>query len=131
MADSADYAALLASLKTDLLQIVENDILPMIVSAAKQAASTAGGPVAALVADPVIDIVDSYVLKMLGTPAPANAQPAPTDTQSQITAIAKHVAALTVATGNATSATVASKVTLPTLPVVQAGPTAATAQKAA
>jgi hypothetical protein len=100
--DPNELAKLKADLLADLKAALKSDIVPMMAALAKDAVGAAS-PVAAVVADPVIDIVDSYVMSMLGTPAPANAVPAPTDTQSQINQIAQHVAALTVATGKSGS----------------------------
>jgi len=98
--DATELASLKAELLSDLKAALKNDIVPMVAALAKDAIGAAT-PVAAIVADPVIDIVDSYVMGMLGTAAPVNAVAAPSDTQSQINQIAQHVAALTVATGKA------------------------------
>jgi len=75
-------------------------LLPTIEAAAKSAVASVS-PIAAVVADPLIDTIDSYIAGLLGNPVPAVT--APTDPASQITALQKHVAALTVATGHATS----------------------------
>lgn len=96
--DPTEVAALRASFLADVKQLLKDEVVPMVADLAKTAVGAAS-PAAAIVADPVIDIVDSYVLGMLGESPPANAKPAPTDVQSQLNAIASHVAALTVATG--------------------------------
>ena|SRR5271168_2568794 len=84
----------------EMLEELGKEIIPMVDAAVKTAVAAAS-PVAAVVADPVIDAVDAYVLSLLGTPlteeAAAKVPPVTLDT------IAKHVAALTVATGNASS----------------------------
>lgn len=96
--DPTEVAALRASFLADVKQLLKDEVVPMVADLAKAAVGTAA-PAVAIVADPVIDIVDSYVLGLLNETPPANAKPAPTDVQSQINQIASHVAALTVATG--------------------------------
>jgi|SRR6516165_6674353 hypothetical protein len=98
--DPNEVAKLKAELLADLKTVLHDEVVPLVAGLAKEAVGAAA-PAAALVADPVIDIVDSYVLNMLGQAPPDNAKPAPSDTQSQINQIAQHVAALTVATGKA------------------------------
>lgn len=98
--DPTEVAALRASFLADVKQLLKDEVVPMVADLAKTAVGAAA-PAVAVVADPVIDIVDSFVLNMLGQAAPPNAKPAPSDTQSQINQIAAHVAALTVATGKA------------------------------
>lgn len=107
---SADVKAMLEALKAELG--------PMVVVAVGDAAKVAVaaeiaklGPVGAIVAPvaaPVIDAVDSFVMSLLGVAPPANATAAPTDTESRLTAVEKHVAALTVVTGAGTTATLAA-----------------------
>jgi hypothetical protein len=97
MALSAEMQALLAALKAD--------VLPELIEAAKTAATDAveaASPVAAVIAVPVIDEIDAYVQGLLGNPVPVVT--APVDAVSQIKSLQQHVAALTVATGHATSA---------------------------
>jgi hypothetical protein len=96
--DPNEVAKLKAELLSDLKAVLKDEVVPMVAGLVKDAVGVAS-PVAAVVADPVIDIVDSYVLGLLGESPPDNAKPAPADTQSQINQIAQHVAALTVATG--------------------------------
>jgi len=77
-------------------------MLPTIEAAAKSAVAAAS-PLAAIIADPVIDEIDAYVISLLnGGVAPTVT--APTDPASQIAQLQQHVAALTVATGHGTSA---------------------------
>lgn len=85
-----------------LLKQLAADIVPIVTAAAK-AAVTDLNPVVGLVADPVIDAVDAYILKLLGGTPAANAVVASTETDDRVTALEKHVAALTVSTGNATA----------------------------
>jgi O-acetylhomoserine/O-acetylserine sulfhydrylase-like pyridoxal-dependent enzyme len=57
-------------------------------------------------------MIDQYVLSLIGHAVPADTPKAPTDADSRIAALEQHVAALTVATGNASSAIMsASKAT--------------------
>jgi hypothetical protein len=95
----------------ELLEALGAKLAPMVDAAVKDAVAVAGGPLVASVADPVIDAVDAYVMALMGTAPPANAVAAPTDADSRMTALEKHVAALTVASGHASSsAMVATKV---------------------
>jgi hypothetical protein len=87
----------------ELLEALGKQIAPMVDAAVKDAVAATGGPLVATVADPVIDAVDSYVMSLMGTTAPANAVAAPSDPDSRLTALEKHVAALTVASGHASS----------------------------
>jgi hypothetical protein len=82
---------------------VAAQVAPLIDTAAK-AAVQAASPIAAVVADPLIDAIDSYIVGLLDGPAAMPAVTAPTDTASQIQQLQQHVAALTVATGHGTSA---------------------------
>lgn len=89
---------------TDFLQALEakfkaqEDNINALVETAVKAAVAQASPVGAVIADPIIDAVDSLVMGLLGTAAPANAVQAPTDVPSRISALENHVAALTVAT---------------------------------
>lgn len=91
-------ASLKASLPT-LEQIAEaaaSKLLPMVDSAVKTAVANAGpiGAIGSIVADPLIDDADAYVQGLLsGIVPPTTAPPLTVD------ALAKKVAALTVATG--------------------------------
>lgn len=87
----------------NLLKRLGADLLPIIADAAKAAIATAS-PVAAVIADPVLDEIDAYVVQMLNPGTAAPAVTAPTDVASQIMSLQKHVAALTVATGHGSSA---------------------------
>src|SRR5271156_3221565 len=87
----------------EMLEALGEQIAPLGDAAVKDAVQAAGGPLVASVADPVIDAVDAYVLQLMGSVVPANAVAAPTDDASRLTALEKHVAALTVASGHATS----------------------------
>lgn len=95
---------------SDLAKQLASELTPMLADLAKTAVAVEAaklGPAAALVTaavPPVIDAVDAYILKLLGNTMPANATVAPTDAESRLTALETHVAALTVATGNGTSA---------------------------
>jgi hypothetical protein len=80
-------------------------LLPTIEAAAKSAVASAS-PIVAVITDPLIDEIDSYISSLLGAAPPTVT--APVDTASQITALQKHVAALTVATGHATSQTMST-----------------------
>jgi hypothetical protein len=103
-----------------LLRNLARDIAPMVDAAAKAAVADAA-PIAAVVADPVIDWIDAYVLSLLGTP------PAPEVTVQPLTleTVAKHVAALQVATGHGTTAAmVTTKNTVVTPPKVVSEPVA-------
>lgn len=71
--------------------------LPIAIAAAVAAAP---GPLKLVVA-PVLDEVDTLLLKVLNAPAPANAVAAPTDPASQIAQLQQHVAALILTTNNA------------------------------
>lgn len=103
-----------------LLKKLAADILPMIDSAVKTAVGIAS-PVVGLVASPVIDAVDSYIMRLVGVTPPANAESASTATDDRVTALEQHVAALTVATGHSTSQVMAiNKALLP--PPVAAAP---------
>jgi hypothetical protein len=82
----------------ELLEALGKQIAPMVDAAVKTAVAAAS-PVAAVVADPVIDAIDAYVIGLLGGTEP----PAVTSTEDPIVALQKHVAALTVATGHASS----------------------------
>lgn len=91
------------SLKSEIEAMLKGavaSLLPAIDSAAK-AAVTAASPVAAVFVDPLIDNIDAYVCSLLG--APATVVTAPQDVESRLAAVEKHVAALTVASGAATS----------------------------
>lgn len=77
-------------------------LMPTIDAAAK-AAVAAANPVAGMLAAPAIDAVDVWVLKLLGQDVPAGTPPVSTDPQDTLDTLVKHVAALTVATGHATS----------------------------
>lgn len=104
---SADVKAMVEALK--------NELAPMLATAAADAAKLAvaaevaklgpAGALVAAVAPPVIDAVDSFVMSLLGVAPPANATAAPTDAESRLTAVEKHVAALTVVSGAGTSST--------------------------
>jgi hypothetical protein len=85
----------------ELLEALGEKLAPMVDAAVKDAVAAAGGPLVASVADPVIDAVDAYVTQLLGGAAPTIT--APQDPESRVTALEKHVAALTVASGHATS----------------------------
>jgi hypothetical protein len=103
---SADMKAMLETLKTELgpiLAAAAGDAAKIAV-AAEVAKLGPVGPVVAAAAPPVIDAVDSFVMSLLGiAPAPGSTA-APTDTESRVSALEKHVAALTVVTGSGTSA---------------------------
>ena len=89
----------------EMLEALAAKMLPMVDAAVKSAVAIAS-PVAGVVAAPVIDAVDSYVQGLLTGIAPPV-----TSTEDPIVSLQKHVAALTVASGHATSsAMVASKV---------------------
>ncbi len=107
---SADPKALAASLMAELGPAISTAVADAAkIAVAAEAAKL--GPLAApvvAVASPVIDAVDSFVLSLLGSAPPAKAVPAPTDTESRVTALEKHVAALTVVSGAGTSAVLAS-----------------------
>jgi len=114
-----------------LLKGLASELAPMIEKAAKDAVAAAGGPVVSVVADPVIDAIDAYVMSLLGTVAPANAVAAPTDVASRLTSIEKHVAALTVATVGGASHLAALKNTATAAPnVVKEAPPAAAPDEA-
>jgi hypothetical protein len=68
------------------------------VDAAVKSAVAIASPVAGVVAAPLIDAVDSYVQGLLTGVAPPV-----TSTEDPIVSLQKHVAALTVASGHATS----------------------------
>jgi hypothetical protein len=96
---------------TELLEALGKQIAPLVDAAAKSAVA-AFSPVAAIVADPIIDAIDAHVIGLLnGGKAPAPT--APMDPESRVQALEKHVAALTVATGHGTSAA---------LPIIKASP---------
>lgn len=82
----------------ELLEALGKQIAPMVDAAVKTAVAAAS-PIAAVVADPVIDAIDAYVIGLLNGTAP----PAVTSTEDPLVALQKHVAALTVASGHASS----------------------------
>jgi hypothetical protein len=87
----------------ELLEALEAKIAPAVEAAVKQAVLVAGGPVVAAVATPVIDAVDAYVQGLI-----TGTTPAVTSTEDPIVSLQKHVAALTVASGHATSTALAA-----------------------
>lgn len=99
----------------ELLEALGKQIAPMVDAAVKTAVAAAS-PVAAVVADPVIDAIDAYVIGLLTGGPP----PAVTSTEDPIVALQKHVAALTVASGHATST--AMRVTKASVPSVADAP---------
>ncbi len=106
----AAYETLLTQLKADLVPVLKQavvDALPLVATAAKAAIADAN-PLAGLLATPVIDEIDSYIAHLMNPGVPAPVVTAPTDTASQIASLQKHVAALTVATGVATSQALAT-----------------------
>ena len=106
----AAYETLLTQLKTDLVPVLKQavvDALPLVAAAAKTAVSDAN-PLAGLLATPVIDEIDSYIAHLMSPGTTAPVVTAPTDVASQIASLQKHVAALTVATGTATSQALAT-----------------------
>jgi hypothetical protein len=107
----------IAELKKDLLaaiptvesvaQAAAAKLLPVISAAAKDAVQSSGpiGAIGSVVADPLIDDADAYILALvngLTTPPPTTA-PAPT-----IATLSQKIAALTVATGAAGTHALAS-----------------------
>jgi hypothetical protein len=100
MALSTELQELLATLKAD--------VLPELVTAATTAAQDAVAatlPAAAVVVDPLIDLIDVEVQKLLGVTVTATA---PTDAASVQSQLVKHVAALTVASGHSTTQAMAT-----------------------
>lgn len=113
MADETTAAAQPAqpSLKDELLAMLKAELLPVIRDAAQVAVAAAAGsgnPIVAVAAPVVLDTVDTIVNALSGRAAPAGATDAPTDVESRLTALENHVAALTIATGHATSAAFAA-----------------------
>jgi hypothetical protein len=96
-----------------LLRNLARDLAPAIENAAKAAVADAS-PVVAVVADPIIDWIDAYIMGLIGTPVPASTTVEPLTLET----VAKHVAALTVATGHATSSAMpAAKLATQTAPL--------------
>lgn len=120
----AAYETLLTQLKTDLVPVLKQavvDALPLVAAAAKSAVSDAN-PLAGLLAAPVIDEIDSYIAHLMNPGVPAPVVTAPVDVSSQIASLQKHVAALTVASGNATGqalATAKAVASVAPAPVIQ------------
>jgi hypothetical protein len=117
---SSELDTLGATLKADLFAFLKSDILPAIDAAAKSAVASIN-PIVGVVAAPVIDEIDAYIAGLLGAAVPTVT--APVDVPSQITALQKHVAALTVASGHATTqAMVTAKVATAGLPELSLAP---------
>lgn len=102
----------------ELLKKLAADLLPTVDAAVKAAVGIAS-PVAGVVAAPVIDAVDSWVMKLLGVNPPTIAVPASDEVSDRVTALEQHVAALTVATGHSTSAIMALNKAQIATPVAQ------------
>lgn len=113
-----EMQTLFTALKADLGLFLKSEVLPAIDAAAKAAVAQVN-PIVGVVAAPLIDEIDAYVSGLLGNVMPAVT--APVDTASQITALQKHVAALTVASGHSTTqAMVTAKVATTALVVAPA-----------
>ena len=104
------------ALSSDELKAIGEALLasmaPAIESAVKTAVDAAVPTVARPLADLALDEIDSLIAAHLPQPTPAGSNPptvAPVgDLASQVANLQTHVAALTVATGNATSANFAA-----------------------